>query len=258
MFGAAPAEAATLEVSVFQESLYAEDLFLANGVDDSVPEHLTGSNRVAYASASGRVATAGGALPRAEGELTMTALGNPASGLFGRISARVYYEWRVERIGGDPYTGTVPIDVRTRGGVDSSVNVYAELKELWAQAEIQLPDTGLPDAYHAAVGCSRAGCTLGPVSFDHSFTGHATPDTTYTVVLTVLGSGNLKADTGTFSISGWVDPRIEIAPGFARRDDFRLVFGAGVTPVPLPAPWLLLLSGMLASGLSARRASRAG
>lgn len=91
--------AATLEQAVFQENLFAEDLFHQFGTNDYLPEHFSAANTTADVTGSGSVRTTGGALPRAEGELTYTATSNQATSMFGKFEARVYYEWTVERVG---------------------------------------------------------------------------------------------------------------------------------------------------------------
>lgn len=236
-----PAAAATLETAVFQEYVYAQGLFHGLGIDDSLPEYFEESETASDESASGYVRTTGGSLPQAEGALTMQAIGSPTRVMFGSFSARVYYEWRIEQVGGDPFSGPIPVDVHTRGGVDSSVTTGASIDNLWAQAKITLPDA--PSEYHAAVGCSKGNCTYGPISFDDAFSGNAQPDTTYVVVLTALGSGNVSADRAVLSMSAWVDPTIVISPGFERAGDFRLVFSEGILPVPEPSELAMLIAG---------------
>lgn len=250
------ARAATLTQSVFKEVLFAQDLFSEFGRDDTLPQRFDAAADVGYASASGYVLTQGGAAPRAEGSMTFTALGNPASGLFAEFDARVYYEWTIEQVGGDPFVGPVPVDVHTSGAVERSANVWGRVQHLWAQANIDLPGTGLPSNYHAAIACVSFDCSRSPLSFDDRFTGWAEPGSVYTVILTAKGNGYLQADTGTFTISAWVDPRIEISAGFARREDFQVVFSAGVTPVPEPASFVLLSAGMVLVGGLARRSRR--
>lgn len=242
----------TLAQAVFQENLFATSLFHAFGTDDARPESFAATNDVGFVAGTGMVLASGGALPRVEGALSFSANGNPTTSLFGQFYARVYYEWTVEQVGGDPFTGTVPIDVHTRGAIERSANTGAKVQNLWAQASIDLPGTGLPSEHHLARGCIAFICTPGGASFDDSFTGQATPDSVYHVTLLVLGNGYLEADKSAFTMSGWVDPQITIAPDFARRDDFRLVFSSGVLAVPEPSTAWLGLGGLLALLGSAR------
>lgn len=124
----------------------------------------------------------------------------------------------------------MPIVVHTQGGIERANNVYAKVEHLWAQARIELPGSGRPSEYHVARGC----------------------------VSRVCGQGDLLTDTRTLSISAWVDPRIEIAPDFARRDDFRLTFSAGVTPVPEPSSAMLFAAGVgvILAAVGRRRGER--
>ena len=249
-----PTAAATLQTAVFQEYVYAQGLFHGLGTNDGLPEHFEESETASDETASGYVRTTGGALPRAEGALTMEAIGNPTRIMFGSFSARVYYEWRIEQVGGDPYSGPIPIDVHTRGAVDSSVTYGASIDNLWAQAKITLPDA--PSEYHAAVGCSKGDCTYGPISFDDAFSGTALPDTTYVVILTALGSGNVSANRAVLSMSAWVDPTIVISPGFDRAGDFQIVFSEGILPVPEPSELAMLIAGGGALLFTVRRRRR--
>lgn len=243
---------ATLEQAVFQEYVYAKGIFHGLGTDDRAPESFTESGTVSDESASGYVTTTGGSLPRAEGAITMTAIGNPGRDMAGSFSARVYYEWRVEQVGGDPYAGPVPIDIRTRGAVDSSVTYGASIYNLWAQASIELPDA--PATGHSARACVRGTCTYGPIVFDHSFSGNAQVGTRYIVELEALGSGNVSVDRAVLTMSGWVDPTIVISLSFARRDDFRIAFSEGIAPIPEPSETaMLLIGGLVAAGVMARR-----
>lgn len=247
-----PAMAAALEQAVFQEYVYAQGIFHGFGSDDRAPESFIESGTVFDESASGYVATTGGSLPRAEGGITMTAIGNPGRVMFGSFSARVYYEWRVEQVGGDPYAGPVPIDVRTRGAVDSSITYGASIYNLWAQASIELPDA--PAKAHSARACVRGTCTYGPIAFDHSFSGNAQVDSIYIFELEALGSGNVSVDGAVLSMSGWVDPGIVISPSFARHDDFRIAFSAGIEPIPEPSGLAMLIAGgLVTAGALARR-----
>lgn len=250
---AVPAASATLEVAVFQEYVYAKGLFHGLGTDDTRPESFLESETAPDETASGYVSTTGGALPRAEGGITMEAIGNPGRDMAGSFSARVYYEWRVEQVGGDPYGGLIPIDVRTRGHVDSSVTYGASIYNLWAQADIELP--GAPPGAHSARGCVKGDCTYGPLSFDHAFSGLAVPGTTYVVELEALGSGHVGVDGAVLSMSAWVDPTIVISPGFERAGDFRIVFSEGILPVPEPAELTMLATGgaILAIAVGRRR-----
>jgi len=252
------ADAATLEQAVFQEYVYAGGLFHGLGVDDTLPESFVESATAADESASGNASTTGGAFPRAEGAITMRAIGNPTRSMAGNFSARAYYEWQLEQLGGDPWTGPIPIDVHTRGAVDSSVTYGASIYNLWAQAQIDLP--GAPPAAHSARACVRGVCTYGPIAFDHAFSGHAFPGTAYVVELETLGSGYVSVDRAVLSMSGWVDPGIVISPTFERAGDFRVVFSRGIAPVPEPTELALLVVGgatlPIAVGRSRRR--RAG
>ncbi len=247
-------DAATLEQAVFQEYVYAGGLFHGLGVDDTLPESFVESATAADESASGHVRTTGGAFPRAEGALTMQALGNPTRSMPGNFSARIYYERQVEQVGGDPWIGPVPIDVHTRGAVDSAVTYGASIYKLWAQAQIELP--GAPPVAHSARACVRGVCVHGPISFDHAFSGHAFPGTAYVVELETLGSGYVSVDRAVLSMSGWVDPGIAISPSFERADDFRLVFSQGIAPVPEPTGLALFVVGGATLLIAVGRARR--
>jgi len=251
LMGAHRAAAVTLNDSVFQEYVYAQGIFHLIGAYENQPEVFATSGAVADESGWGTAATTGGALPGAEGSISLTAIGNPTRPMFGSFYGRVYYEWAVEQIGGDPYLGPIPIVVHASGAVDSSVGVGAKLDNLWAQAKFR---TGTATEYHSAVGCVTGTCTLGPIAFDDLFVTQAEVDVVNIVELTALGSGNVLSDQGTFTISAWVDPRIEISPAFERRNDFRLAFGAGVVPIPEPSSVAMMLGGALAmAGALARR-----
>lgn len=242
---ALPAFSATLQHSVFQENMLAESgLFHEFGRDDFLPEAFARDEIIpGKAAARGQVRTAGGALPRAEGSMTVDSLTNTTGRLYGTFYARIYYEWTVERVGpgaDDP----VPIDVHVRGGVDSTVPSSWNMEHLYAQAEIELPDTGRPSEYHLARGCVGPVCTPGPISFDDRFSGWAQPGAVYNVTLQVRGAGSDSVDGGPLSFSAWVDPAITISSAFARRDDFRLVFSAGIAPIPEPSSLLLMSAGL--------------
>ena len=140
--------------------------------------------------------------------------------------------------------------------MDSTLSEFASLSNLWVQAKID--GRGMGGATHAALGGKMGRCTLGPIAFDESFIVQAQVDERYTVALTALGSGNVSARGATFSISAWVDPRIEIDPAFARREDFRLVFSSRVTPVPEAAMMSMLLLGLVLTAAVVRRGRRAG
>ncbi len=256
------ATAVELNDAVFQEHLVAGNqygpgyLFQRVGADDHQPELLVGSNAVADAAAEGWARTVGGALPRAEGALTFTQLDTTSRVLFTSLYGRTYCEWAVEQTGGDPYGGPVPVAVRIAGAVDSTLSEFASLSNLWVRAKID--GRGMGGATHAALGGKMGRCTLGPIALDEGFIAQAQVDERYTVALTALASGNVGARDATFSISAWVDPRIEIDPAFARREDFRLVFSSRVTPVPEAAMMSMLLLGLVLTAGAVRRGRRAG
>lgn len=248
-----PVRAATLVHSVFQEHIFATGLFHKYSTSDDLPESFADAGTIPGVTGSASVRTLGGALPLAEGRISYTATANPTTSLFGSFEARIYYEWTVERVGGDPFAGTVPIVVRTRGAIERVSNTYGKVQHLWARAKIVLPDTGRASDSHVAPGCTSFVCGPEHASFDDTFRGAATPGASYSVTLDAKGQGYLGADGGSFSIGAWVDPRIEIAPDFDRRDDFRLVFSEGVTPVPEPASAALLAAGLAVLLVSGRR-----
>lgn len=246
------ASAITLRPSTFEESLYGGSYLGMTG-DSTTPETLEGTSLVpGYAHATGHAFTRGGSLPRVEGYINVTS-DNDYFTLLGSAGGRIDYWWTVEQTGGEPFTGPVPIDVHTRGHVDSSSFLDAGANNLYAQAFIELDDADGPLVY-TAQACADV-CTPGPISFDARFSGTASVDEAYRVTLIAAASGWASGVGATFTLEAWADPRIEISPAFARRDDFRLVFGNGVTAVPEPGTAAMLGAGALALlGLARRRA----
>jgi hypothetical protein len=239
--GAGSAMAAGLPASAFAEEVGGGSYLYLIG-DTTTPEYISGSSLLpGYAYVSGWAQTVGGSLPTASGLINITA-DNDVYTVYGGIHARVEYHWMVEQIGGDAYSGSVPIDVQVSGGIDSSAFLRAGPNNLYAQAYVPLP--GTPGSYMVNA-CSTSTCTVGRLTFEESVSGMALVDRAYRVVLTASGSGAATYVGSTFTLSAWVDPRIEISPGFDRRDDFRLVFSNGISPVPEPATAGLALAGLI-------------
>lgn len=234
--------AVTLPDSGFFEQLGGGAYLNLEG-DTATPETLSGSALYpGYAYVSGWATTVGGTLPSASGLVNLTVDTDYPNAIFAGIYARVDYYWAVEQLGGDPYAGSVPIDVRARGGLDSSLFGNAGTGILFAEALIPLPGTA---GSHMVNACTTSPCTTGPMSFDHSFTGMAVIDHVYPVTLTASGSGGAGYVGSTITLSAWVDPIIQISPTFDRRNDFRLVFSNGVSPIPEPASAWLAGAGLL-------------
>ncbi len=233
LVAAAPA-AAVLPESRFYE--YASGLGRTAEGDQTLPETVSldyevpGSRSVVTSAT-----TTGGALPRAEMQLTEMAYVDPFNPINGQALATIRYYWAVEQIGGDPFDGTVPVDIETHGRVSSSVETTGGgIGNLFAEAFFEVIND--PNHIYQANACAGLDCEPGEFLMDEQFTVQATPDAANRVELTAGGNGSLL-DTGSYSFDGFVDPRIEISPSFARRADFRLVYSNGVVPEP-SAGWL--------------------
>ena len=236
---------------VFPESQFTE---YVNGLgqteegDQTLPETVSLAYDVpGLRSVVGSATTIGGALPRGEMQLTLTSYVDPFNPINGQALAAIRYYWAVEQIGGDPFDGQVPVDIETHGRVSSTVETTSGgIGNLFAEAFFET----INDSNHSyqANACAGLHCETGEFLMDEQFTVQATPDAENRVDLTVGGNGTLY-DIGFFSIEGFVDPHIEISPGFARREDFRLVFSNHVVPEPGPG---LLSAAALATIASAR------
>ena len=226
--------AAALPASQFSE--YASGLSRTAEGDDTLPETISLAYDVpGWGSVLGSAATIGGALPRGEMQLELNAYVDPFNPLNGQALAAIRYYWAVEQVGGDPFDGRVPVDVETHGRVFSVVNTASGgIGNLYAEAFFEI--AGDTNHLYQANACLGVDCETGEFVFDEQFTVETTLNAANRVDLTVGGNGQLQ-NVGSFSFEGFVDPRIEISPSFARRADFQLVFSNEVVPEP-EAGWL--------------------
>ncbi|MEQ8231010.1 MAG: hypothetical protein RLW61_11735 [Gammaproteobacteria bacterium] len=252
---AAPASGAvTLQPSRFFERL--DGHFVDALGDELTPETLLIDRTLdGIGSADGFVATSGGARPRAEVQMNI-AMGPGASRAYNQVaSAEIRYYWAIEQVGGIPYGDRVPVELDTRAL--ASYTLATDLNfglTLRATAFFEIADEA--SWTFSALPC-RPICApgTGAEGFHEVVSGHATPNLANRIQLTAVATASLYRDT-SLAATVWVDPVITISPDFARRDDFRIVYGSFVEAVPLPAPALLLLSALLPFSLGRWR--RAG
>lgn len=249
-----PAAAVVLPPSTFEESTGATSIGDEHGLDPYLPETVSFANSIPSLAAGAGWATAlGGALPRAEGQISITSDTNFRD-IWGGSYASVNYYFYLEQLGGTPVTEQIPIDIVTRGGISASASEHAGVGDVYAHATVYIDthDVDVPQGVHS---CIPAPCSGTPKSFEYAFTGYAVPEQEIRVSLIASMSGAASRRGATFSAHAWVDPRIEISHTYARRDDFRIVFSDGVTPVPEPSTFSMGGAGLvaLACGLGRRR-----
>jgi len=187
-------------------------------------------------------ATTGGALPTAAVSITADSFESASA------SARVDFQVAVEQIVAGSLVA-VPIVVTSAG--DASVTVDGSGGAL-AAARITVTGAGETRTTACAPPENYPGAECGGEPFDATLDVAALPGAVLTVTIEALASGGPGASGGSLAASASVDPIVAIDPAFPRRDEFRLVFSAGVNPVPEPtagAGALAAIAGVLALDL---------
>lgn len=241
-----PAGAATLPAATFYELVIYPSVELEGDVMN--PEVVSVLLDEDWRAVDAAASTWGGARPaiHARTALTVNAPGYERT-YYGGASGEIRYYWSLEQVGGDPFDGLVPVEISITGRVQymgstgragaSSVSVRADFTEMGSgQARYfsvtpPLDEHGLP--------------IVGTGTLDERYTAMIEPGRRNRVDLWA-GAGGWVTVAGSFAAEAWIDPRIVIAADFARRDDFRLSFSAGVSPVPVPPAALLMASAIAA------------
>ncbi|MEQ8661715.1 MAG: hypothetical protein RLW62_12955, partial [Gammaproteobacteria bacterium] len=166
-------------------------------------------------------------------------------------SAEIRYYWAIEQVGGIPYGDRVPVELDTRAlatyTLATALNFGLTMR---ATAFFEIADEA--SWTFSALPCQpRCAPGTGADGFHEVVLGHATPNLANRIQLTSVMTASLFRDSSLDAVV-WVDPVITISPDFERRDDFRIVYGSYVEPVPLPASALLLLPALLPLGLGRR------
>jgi hypothetical protein len=177
-----------------------------------------------YGSADGTSTTIGGVLPSVRSSLDLN--GYFPYGTAGGGSARIFYYWAVEQIAGEPYDGLVPIRIEASGYVSRGIAGDVALGQLYAYATFNLEQNLVQ---LEATLCDALGCYSGSDSFADTFVADVALDTPYSVQLYAFGYDTV-APAGTVSYESAADAVLIVDPAFARASDFRIVYGAGISP----------------------------
>lgn len=239
---------------------YRQDLDLPGpDVHRFVPGNLSYTHTYdgrGYVNAS--LTSTGGALPFSSLDLKLS--GHSPNGINVIASAALTYYWTVDQVFGDPYFGTIPVLIKTRGWVSSSGHGDADVGDDFnATASFSFP---------AATDIHRANLAPSPShldgfdSFDDSYRRFVGLEELFWVSLSVRVQG-VANDGGELSLSAYVDPLMVIDPAFSRAGDFRLRFSDGIGPVSIPPPiipepatWWLLGTGLIALLVRVKRRHR--
>lgn len=220
----------------------------------SMAEEVIGIGGADIGRISGSAASTGGLLPMAAIDIAVSGTG--FSAIDGEAIAALSYSWAVEQIAGTPRQ-TARVRIHTRGGVSAVANGDAAYAPYYAMASIWY------GSWHTFVAGVNPGVPSYGDSFDQTYTPFVGVNQVFTTNLTAyaLVAASWHGGAGTARADAWVDPVIEIDPGWLYADNFRVVFsrGIGVAPevapavVPEPAVSLLVGSGLAAIGLKTRR-----
>jgi len=235
-WGVASAEI-TLQQSRFNE--YINSSFGSPAGDEVSPETISLVSTVeGWGSVNAFAATSGGGRPRAQVDVLMNIESQSYSSKYVQGIAEIRYYWAVEQVGGPAWSGGVPVDIATQGLASYTIDSVngPGMQNMYAKAFLETAGDG--NRTYNATPCIVDCKIPGTFSFDEAFTVDVTLNARNRVQLTAVVWASLF--DGVIDATAWVDPVIVIDPDFARRDDFRIVFGNEVTPVPLPAPALLL------------------
>ncbi len=190
------------------------------------PEAFDAVIDVGFGHVVEHAATTGGALPTAA--VTISATSTESASAF----ARVEFQFAVEQIGAGSVV-LVPILVMGAGDADVSVTgsdgaiAFAGLALSGGGGETRTTACAPPENWPGG------DCAGDP--FEATLDAAGFPGTVFTVTLEAFASGGAApSNIGSLTASASVDPIVAIDPSFARRDEFRLVFGEGVNPVPEP------------------------
>ncbi len=243
----------TLQQSRFNE--YINSSFGSPAGDEVSPETIPLVSTIdGFGSVNAFASTSGGGRPRAQVDVLMDIEPQSFSAKYVQGVSEIRYYWAVEQVGGPAWSGSVPVDIATQGLASYTIDSVngPGMQNMYARAFLETAGDGnrTYDATPCVVDCKIP----GTFSFNEAFTADVTLNARNRVQLTAVVWASLF--DGVVDATAWVDPVITINADFARRDDFRIVFGNGVTPVPLPAPVLLLAACVPA--LAWRRRARAG
>jgi len=242
-----------LQQSRFNE--YINSSFGSPAGDEVSPETITLVSTVdGWGSVNALVSTRGGGRPRAQVDVLMNIEPQSFSAKYVQGVAEVRYYWAVEQVGGPAWNDSVPVDIATQGLSSYTIDSVngPGMQNMYAKAFFDTAGDG--NRTYNATPCIVDCKIPGTFAFDEAFTADVTPNVANRVQLTTVVWASLF--DGIVDATAWVDPVITINADFARRDDFRIVFGNGVTPVPLPASALLL--AVCAPVMAWRKRVRAG
>ncbi len=169
-------------------------------------------------------ATAHNVLPlTAVGGLSLYGGTNP-SGLGGTAAVTTSYQFAVEPLASGLPT-SVPILLTTSGSVTVDTNLTAGIGQTFARITY-------PGGQREARNCDSYGCYEGDFSFGETLAFTVPADTARTITLYVNSHGQGSTPDFFYNSNASVNASLQIDPGFAYRDQFRLVYGAGILPTP--------------------------
>lgn len=214
--------------SVYNTHMFGTSPALAESVFvNPVFDRGTGS---AFAGASG-------VLPvTAEVSVMLQGADSPAA-FGGSGSIQIQFQFAIVPLD-DGLPDTVPIDFSAAGFV--SVDASAALVGSQTYAMIDFPG-----GQWRASNCDALGCYNGTFAFDETADLMLLTSNPFTVTMNVLSHGQGGGLDFSYDAYAFLDPLIAIDPDFEFRDQYQIIYSAGINPVPLPASVLLMLSGLV-------------
>ena len=174
--------------------------------------------------------------------------GVEGGGDFGATAlVELRYQFYVEPLE-EGLTGPVPLVV----SASASVSVNAANANRGHMSYVDIGINGMGWLWQASnYSASTSGVETD--SFDEEETFDFHPDTVYTVNMALYSHGAGSGADYYYYSELFMDPTIEIDPGFADADKYRVVFSQGVNEVPLPSSLMLLAPAYLGLAYWRRR-----